>query len=626
MPPPPQVDDTAEAEHHVGNIVDDAIHLKNKVKSKTRALFRRSDSDPPHDDIFNDPAFDPDNALEKFSQETSSPPRQDIVSGLKDFKYVVAHPRRAMRTNVTRSTAAKIGSARHPVQKMNRDEALLNAHHDLIEAASNGSSICDDDIADACHRLQQVEAQRESLQTAWVLGRHVNRVKAVRPIPCPQRSDFQTDRFEWERYLGRWALYHTRGFTSQYIDDFSSPRFDLEDLARIIERLAITSAPFQSFVIQLRQVYTWEYPRTTLKWLLYFALVWYTDHVVGAFYLWIIYRTVRSKFQPTSVERVRASVARAVDRETKVQAWGELIKRHGNQDWIEPLLDQLGPMIQLQLGDLTDLMEVLINFHRHERPRKTLASLFFFTCCLIITLLADMAFCVKVVWFIIGCGFFFTSPIATRYPRYRLLLSWRWIFWDIPTHAELAMLQLQEKAVIRDADLKEFEYEQGESEDEDRRNDKPAAANDEESHGFKVHHDLYGPGKLIISRSGIGFEGSRDSSPTIYHPFSTLDEILKLDLKSSESTLHNIRKLGTRAAEHIQFKFIPSPSDPANLDGATNTDPVTVLTFLLHPADRERSFNLVIAWSGLRWQSLQIERPNRKDRGQFDQALKKAFY
>ncbi|RVX72926.1 hypothetical protein B0A52_03279 [Exophiala mesophila] len=626
MPPPP-VDDTAEAEHHVGNIVDDAIHLKNRVKTKTKALFHKADVDAPRDDIFEDPAFDPDSAHEKFTHETSKPSRQDIVSGLKDFKYVVAHPRRALRTNVTRSTAAKIGSARHPVQKMNRDEALLNAHQQLAEAASNGTSICDEDIVDACDRLRQVEAQRESLQTAWVLGRHVNRVKVVRPIPRPQNQDFQTNRFEWERYLGRWALYHTRAFTSHYVDHFNSPRFDLEDLARIIERLAITSAPFQSFVVQLRQVYTWEYPRTTLKWLLYFAVLWYTDHVVGAFYLWIIYRTVRSKFQPTSVERVRASVARAVDRETKVQAWGELIQRHGNQDWIEPLLDQLGPTIQLQLGDLTDLMEVLINFHRHERPRKTMASLFFFTCCLIITLFADMAFCVKLVWFIIGCGFFFTYPIATRYPEYRLLLSqWRWMFWDIPTHAELAIMQLQEKAVIRDADLKDFEYEERKSEnghhdpDDAGRDDKTAPADREESHWFKAHHDLYGLGKLVISRSGIGFEGSRDKGPTLFYPFSRVDEILKVDLKSSESTFHNLRILGTRAAEHIRFMFINNPTGDDDDD-----DAVTALTLLLHPADRERSFNLALAWSGLKWQSLQIERPNKKDRDHLDQAIKKAF-
>jgi hypothetical protein len=55
---------------------------------------------------------------------------------------------------------------------------------------------------------------------------------------------------------------------------------------------------------------------------------------------------------------------RGVDREAKAQGWGELVEQHGSKDWIKRLLDELGPHIQLQLGDLTDLLEVLANFYR----------------------------------------------------------------------------------------------------------------------------------------------------------------------------------------------------------------------------------------------------------------------
>ncbi len=116
-------------------------------------------------------------------------------------------------------------------------------------------------------------------------------------------------------------------------------------------------------------------------------------------------------------------------------------------------------MIQLQLGDLADLLEVLVNFHRWERPDLTLATLFFYTCCLLVALCADMEFCIKLIWFIAGGAFFLTYPLAARFPKYRLLLSpWRWIFWNVPTHSELGILNLQEKAASKEASLKEFEY------------------------------------------------------------------------------------------------------------------------------------------------------------------------
>ena len=38
---------------------------------------------------------------------------------------------------------------------------------------------------------------------------------------------------------------------------------------------------------------------------------------------------------------------------------GELIDKHGRDDWIEPLVDHLGPYIQLQLGDVANILEVL---------------------------------------------------------------------------------------------------------------------------------------------------------------------------------------------------------------------------------------------------------------------------
>jgi hypothetical protein len=267
----------------------------------------------------------------------------------------------------------------------------------------------------------------------------------------------------------------------------------------------------------------------------------------------------------------------------RVQAWGELIQRHGKHDWLEPFLDEIGPVIQMQLGDLADFLEVLVNFHRHERPRLTLATLFFFVCCLLTTLLADMDCCVKLVWFVFGGGFFFTYPIATRLPQYRLVVSvFRWVFWEIPTHAELAILRLQERA----ADLKEDEY----------------------VFTAFAREDSRGRGRLVVSRTGFTFCESR-------WPFSSLDEMRKLEDVDSKSsaTLQNLRHLHSRSADVLQFRFV---------DGCSPD-----LTLLLGHADRDQVFNLVLARSALKWQCLQMERHQQtgSDRTNLDRAIKRAL-
>ncbi|KAK5050009.1 hypothetical protein LTR84_004128 [Exophiala bonariae] len=604
-------DHEAEAEVHADNLLQTSISLKEKVKDKARKIMHLPEDPAQREfsqqEIFADPAFNPSQVLDQKSPpKPDRTSRESVSDGLKDFKYLVAHPRQVMRSKATRVAAEKIGSARHPFQAQDHDRELIDAHDTLAHVATNidpGSGVGKDQVDDACDRVAEVESQRESVQTAWILGRHVNRVKAIHPIPRPEQSDHTTiengeSRLQWEKYLGRLALFHTQGFTSHYVDDFESAPFDLEDLARIIERLAITSAPWQAFLMEVRNVYTWKDPKCTAKWAVLFWSLWYTEHIGAYFWFWIIYSTVRSKFQPTSVERIRDSVTRAFDRGSKVQAWGELLQQHGKQDWIEPLLDDMGPLIQRQLGDLADFLEVLINFHRHERPNKTMASLFFFLSCLAVALFADMAFCVKLVWFILGGGFFVSFPIASRYPKYRLLVShWRLMFWDIPTHAELAILQLQEKAVIRDANFMEFELREPDESAQDY-------TTNDEAHKFLVHHDMEGKGELEISRSGIEYSSN---VAVQFWGFSSLSEMRKSSDLETEKTLHNLRKLGSRSGEILHFIFSTSE-----------------LKLLLHPADRNRAFNLVLAWSGLKWQSLQMER-RRGGRDNLDTAIKRAF-
>lgn len=595
-----------DVEQHASNLIEAGSILKEKAKIKAKHIFKSSDhASDDGEDIFSDPSFDPAQVLDKKSPRLDKSVRETVSDGVKDLKFIVAHPRRVMRGKAIHKTASRLGGTQHPALTMERDQELLDAHDALVQATSDHDSTSDhdqamDDIDDAHDRVQKVEERRENLQTAWILGRHVGRVKVVRPVMVdrPKRSEFITTtttgerRLQWERYLGHLALYYTRGFTAPYVDDFESPPFDLEDLARIIERIAITSAPWQSFLIRVREVYMWKDPKVTARWFALFCVLWYFQYIMSYLYFYIIYSTIRNKLNPGSVQAVRESVARAFDREARVQAWGELLQRHGQHDWIEPLLDEIGPLIQMQLGDFADLLEVLINFHRNEKPGRTLASLFFFASCLIITLSADMEFCMKLFWFIVGGGFFVTFPIATNFPKYRYLVShMRWMFWDIPTHAELAILRLQEKAVIHDADLSEFELHKV----------------SEPIHTFDVLDQADGKGQLVVLRSGLTLSTKTRERSWSY---AELVEMRKLDGVDSESTLKNLRNLHSSSSAVLQILFLAE-----------------TVTLILEPAHRDRAFNLVLAWSGQKWQSLRLERHNKGagDRSNLDRAMKRAF-
>ncbi len=50
---------------------------------------------------------------------------------------------------------------------------------------------------------------------------------------------------------------------------------------------------------------------------------------------------------------------RTLERGDAAYKFGEMIDKHGREQWLGPLIDELGPYVQLQLNDLANLLEVL---------------------------------------------------------------------------------------------------------------------------------------------------------------------------------------------------------------------------------------------------------------------------
>lgn len=79
-------------------------------------------------------------------------------------------------------------------------------------------------------------------------------------------------------------------------------------------------------------------------------------------YGYIMYIVLKNRYFPTSIESIRKSMRRAVDSRGTASKFGELIDKHGRNDWLGPVMDDLGPYLQLQLGDMANMLEVFSKF------------------------------------------------------------------------------------------------------------------------------------------------------------------------------------------------------------------------------------------------------------------------
>ena len=621
---------------------DKARGFVRKAREKAKDLLTLDDKDTLHprddreedavDQIACDPAFNPSLVLNQSPPKLTKADRYTVKSELKSVAQSLVHPRQTIQGKATRSAAAKISRAQRPILSAEQDRNLLAAHDELDRLTSSRSSTRAQTSAEsgaessgeenaAKQKVEKLEEQRSSLQVAWTLGKHVDRVKVVQARVPASRSwdDFvektpsgEQGRFQWERWLGYQALYYTRGFTARYIDDFDEPPFDIGDLSRIVERLVLVSTPWQAWLMSIRQIYTWEDPKRTGRWFALFCFLWYTEHIMGFVFADIIYTVLKNKFHPSSVESVRDSMKRGIDREAQAQAWGELVEQHGRQDWIEPLLDELGPYIQLQLGDLADLLEVLANFYRWRSPWKTAETLFFFGCCLLITLLTDMAFCMKIFWFIVGGWFFLCFPIASRYPNYRYLMDpAKWMFWDIPTDAEWSIEFLQRKASIQqrridrrqrnndhgsltdsDSETSNSEYEEALNSPRHSTPDLEAPPRNTETFKFRAYHSKT-RGHLLLTRSGIRFS-SRSPTLSWSIPYPHIIEMRKV---KPDATI----KAATLGTARSGLQFLTTTTT----EGFQTNE---IITITVHRDRRDEIFNLILGWSGLTWRAVCMER------------------
>ncbi|KAL9094415.1 MAG: hypothetical protein Q9165_003265 [Trypethelium subeluteriae] len=428
------------------------------------------------EDVKQNPAFSPKQLIRKKGISVSS--TIDATYGTtKGTLHAVAHPRRALKAKA----AKKLATPEHPYLSPEADLQLLDTHDEMVRIQSSraaSSAEASSDRESECERLEQkmhdLESDREKAKVAWITSRHIFRARVVpkQHFDFPIQSDYYDQnedgtagRFRYERYIGAIMLYYSQDFTSQYIDDFNTLPFNKDTLIRHMERLVMVSAPWQEWFLNVRRVYRWEDPQKTGKWLAIILTMWYYNHMVTFLvtqpheleavlelttffqYSYLIFVTVRRRFRPESIDEIRLSYERALSRGTQALRLSELISKHGNDKWLDPLLDEIGPIVQLQIGDLADLLEIYQNCYDWRDPWMTTSTLIFLMTCILVGHFTSMEFSVKILEWIGILYFFFSRPIASLQPKFRHMVSpVKWTVWDIPTHAEWAFRYLRSEA------------------------------------------------------------------------------------------------------------------------------------------------------------------------------------
>ena len=186
--------------------------------------------------------------------------------------------------------------------------------------------------------------------------------------------------------------------------------------------------------MRVRRVYTWEDPWLTAKWMAVFLVQLKTGFFMTGFWGYLLYSVVSNFYGKHSRTWMRESHTRASHTNERASMLSELIVRHGSDAWVEPLMDELGPWIQLQLGDLADFLESSVAYYEWRNVSATTSTCVVYVALFLLSACTSIEYSIKVFWMAAGLYFFLSRPIGTCYPRFRhAVMPIRWMYWDAPT-------------------------------------------------------------------------------------------------------------------------------------------------------------------------------------------------
>jgi hypothetical protein len=573
--------------------------------------------DDPYQEIRHDPAFDPSQLV---AQKPSLSTR--IAGGFSNGVKIIVHPQDAAK----KFAASKAAIRDRPYLSEEADKEFLDAQDSLSRAKtsawrSNASSD-HEAVDDQRERVRRIEGLRQSRKVAWTSTRHFRRalVFPKREFTPPAKEDYsyvdtQTGerRINWMAWLQARQLNAMQAFAVNrmgQVDFTGQPPFDKEASSRFIERILIASSPWQTFFLSLRSLYLWENPAKSRRWLATWLFVWYMDFIVTFLLAYCLITVLQNRFQRKQVEEMREAYTSTLQKGSSAYKFSALLQEHG-ADWIDPLLESAGPKIQMQLSDIADTLETLNNFYDWLDPRLTWATLFWFLTAILLGIFTPSEYSIKIVTMCCIVMFFGSRYVAHYHPEYRHVVNaFNYIFWGIPNDADWSMSYLRKKAQETRAELIKK-----------RVQDK---WNDDLSPAGGVAADIPSATKSTWAATDDPLLESEDDDAASFHSSESTTSILGgLDILSFRCAMHSVSGRLIIFSDGLRYQRTSSDSEIwrrlwSELVEIEKIDPKTAgliktdgirLAFtdgqevkLEHVRQRDKAFNCILGFSGLRFQ------------------------
>ena len=200
--------------------------LATIAKAKTKKILQihgatsdqgASEGEGPLSALEHNPAFNCSD-LQKRRCFRPGKTAEKTLGTVQTMGRVFVHPKDTIKRGATRTTAGQLSKAERPYLSQKANLEFLQAHDDLKQAESIGSSrqVTSDDEEDDYidkqqDKVREMEAHRESLRVAWTTSRHVRRVRVVpkRHVNVPENEYFverneggELVRYDWLKWLG----------------------------------------------------------------------------------------------------------------------------------------------------------------------------------------------------------------------------------------------------------------------------------------------------------------------------------------------------------------------------------------------------------------------------------------
>jgi hypothetical protein len=450
--------------------------LAQKVKAKTKNVLHiddtkhqleHDDENPAHEyteEIQTNAGFNPQLTLNAESS-TLQQIKDQFPNNLRDIPHKIRHPKDSAKAKA----ASQLATSEEPYLSGQDDKDLVAIEKKLTRAQDANDEYEEVYLTEL---IDEIHESRTQKKVAWMTSRYVHRAQVVDTL-----SDTFALRsaFRWRDHKGVWqgqewsqwfeqvrlfvhSLYNGAKFDNTTV--VNAAPWDRDMLLKQTERIVMASSPWQRWVMQLNQLQTWEDTRKTTIWFTVWLGVWALNRVASFMICLAAYSVIRRKFGYATKEKLEEAQNRVEDATKTAHTFGEMIKRHGSEGWVDPVIDSVVPTIQPYIKDTADWLEVLNNFWDYRDSRSSDSALVVLSLALVAITFTSTEICMRLASLGAILAFFLHHPMTTRYPRYpHILLPLHWILWDVPTHTELSFNYLRDQAIRIRKDNPEIDIE-----------------------------------------------------------------------------------------------------------------------------------------------------------------------